>query len=142
MTPKDFTLYIHIGSLAYAVFGILYADRVGFSWIRGQTQTLRTEQLRRAHDTVSMALGSLIASGFYLMWPMRNYLLGQPSFYIKMCFVITLIINSYAIGALMQTSTKRAFSELTSLEKVPFFISGAVSMLCWAGAAVTAFFLF
>ena len=134
--------YIHIASLCFAGLGIFYADHLALDWLRGKKGTLRQRHLLRAHHWVSFALFFLIGSGLFLFWPSRDYLLAQPAFWIKMSFISALIINSFVIERLMHTATSRPFSTLSFKEKAPLFLSGAVSMTCWVGAATTAFFLF
>ncbi|HVV38953.1 MAG TPA: hypothetical protein VHD31_01375 [Candidatus Paceibacterota bacterium] len=142
MSLYTVVFYSHLASLALAAVGVLYADKLGFSWLRGKQETLQKMHLVWAHYLVSCALVLLILSGLYLFWPMRVYLLHQWLFYVKMAFVLALIVNSFAIGKLMHTATHTPHHTLSWSEKLPFYISGIVSMVCWAGAGVTALLLF
>lgn len=141
----DLTLYIfyvHIGALFLALAGMAYADSLAWSWMRHKKETLDLAHLRRAHTLVAVALGLMVLSGAYLAYPMLDYLLRQPLFYLKMAFVATLIANSFAIGALMHLPSRQTFRSLTSAQKRPLFVSGALSLTCWAGAVLAALFLF
>jgi hypothetical protein len=83
----------------------------------------------------------MIVTGVFLFIPMREYLLTRPQFYIKMAFVVTLIANAFVIGHLQKRATTHSFKDLSFKEKLPLFISGAVSTVAWLGAATTALFL-
>lgn len=83
----------------------------------------------------------MITTGLTLFWPMKEYLLTLPQFYIKMAFVATLICNGFVVGRLQKKASTRTFSSLSPRERTPLFISGAVSTLSWIGAIIAAFFL-
>lgn len=139
---RSTVLFIHVTAVFCAFAGILYADRLAFSWIRGKKHVLDAKLLQRTHWFMSVALALFIGSGLLLFWPVRSYLLQSTPFFIKMGFVGTLIVNSFVIARLMPLATQKSFKELTLKEKTPLFLSGAVSTLCWVGAAITALFLF
>jgi hypothetical protein len=132
----------HLTSLAVAIIGILYADKQAISWILGKTETLNPKLLMRAHYIVSIGLAGLIVTGLTMFWPMREALLAQPLFLLKMSFVALLVVNSFAIGTLMHTASAKSFASLTLKEKAPLFISGGLSMIGWVGAITAALFLF
>jgi hypothetical protein len=129
-------------ALGVAACGVLVADKIGFSWIRGKTRTLSHKTLHILHETLSYALAALILSGLYLFWPERAYLLGQNLFLLKMFFVAALVINSVVIDRLMLVATKVPFTAISGKGKVVLFISGAISFACWAGAVIAAVLLF
>jgi hypothetical protein len=134
--------YTHLTSLSIAAIGVLYADSLGMRWMRGKIDVVELRHLNRAHLIVSIALLSLVISGGFLFWPMRSYLLFQPLFLLKMAFVLVLILNSFAIDAFMHISRVKSFRTLEKKEKIPLFVSGAVSMICWFGAGITALVIF
>lgn len=142
MDLRDIAFYVHVAALAVALFGVLYADKVGFAWLRGKVTTISPRTLQVLHDVMSLSLATLILSGLYLFWPMREYLLTQPFFLAKLAFVIALVINSLVIDKLMNVAVKLPFAEVSGTGKVVLFLSGAVSFACWAGAVTTAFLLF
>ncbi len=134
-------LPLHLLSLAYVAWNIFHADHMGFSWVRGKVHTLDEKRVRKYHRGTWVGLVLMITTGVLLFIPMREYLLGRPQFFMKMAFVFTLICNGLVIGTLQKTATSRPYASLTSKEKAPLFISGAISTICWIGAAVTALFL-
>ncbi len=142
MPLRDIAFYTHLITLGIAVCGILFADHMGFGWIRGKTPTLNPKTLVRTHWVVGISLGAMLGSGSVLFWNAHQYLLTDPTFYIKMTFVLALIINSFVIERFLNVATTQPFATLTKKQKLPLIISGAVSTLSWIGAATTAFFLF
>lgn len=132
---------IHLTSLALAAGGILIADHSALTWIRGKVDVVSPRLLLRLHWLVTIGLCGLIATGLLMFWPMRAYLMQEPQFWLKMSFVAALIVNSFIIDRLMHKATTHPFKSLTLAQKMPLFISGGISTLCWAGAATLAFFL-
>jgi hypothetical protein len=133
---------IHLMALAVAGCGVLVADKVGLSWIRGKTRMLSRRTLHILHKTISYALATLILSGLYLFWPVRDYLLHQNLFLLKMFFVAVLVINSLVIDRLMLVATKVPFTMISGKGKVVLLMSGAISFICWTGAFIAAVLLF
>ncbi len=135
-------LYIHVGSVAIAIGAVLYADKIGFAWIRGSVATTNPQVVNWLHRTVSVALCCIVVSGLMLAWPAREYLLSQPLFLLKMLFVAGLVVNSFFIGKLKDISIHQPFSSVPESERRALFVSGAVSTVCWFGAITAAFFFF
>lgn len=134
--------YIHITSLCVAALGILIADHSAFNWMRGKVDTAHRAAVFSAHWIVSAGLAGLVLSGLLLFWPMREYLIQEPLFWLKMFFVGCLLVNSFFVEALMHRATKHSFDSLPFSQKAPLLISGAISTLCWLGAGFTALALF
>ena len=134
-------LPLHLLSLAFVTWNIVIADHLGFSWMRGRVLFLDKNKIQKYHHRSWIGLCLMIITGFFLFLPLKEYLLTRPQFYIKMAFVVTLIINGFAIGHLQKISFTKSFKELTSKEKLPLFISGAVSTICWIMAALAALYL-
>ncbi len=132
---------IHIGSLCFAGLGVLFADHLAFDWVRGKKATLDPRPLHIAHWIVTVGLSCLILSGLCLFWPMREYLVSQPLFWLKMLFVCALVINSFFIERFM-SAVEKPFATLTRNERLPLMISGAVSTCSWLGAIAVALILF
>ena len=139
---QELLLPLHLTTLTVTGIFVLLADHQGYLWFVGKKQTLEIRTLRRYHYAVLAGLFLMIASGATMAWPVMHYLLGTSAFYIKMTFVVTLFLNSFVIWKFLPVSTTRAFATLSFKEKIPLFVSGGISMLCWVGAATTAFFLF
>ena len=142
MRMGNLILYIHVGSLVVAFVGMLYADAQAWAWLRGRKDTLLHKHLLQAHHVVSYALSAIIVTGLILFWPMRTFLLSTPLFWLKMGFVSALVLNSFAIERLMHLPVRASFRSLTGRQKIPLYLSGAVSVACWLGAGVTALVLF
>jgi hypothetical protein len=139
---RDLPTWIHFAFLATALLGILLADSSAFAWMRGNVDTVHRKTVFRLHWIVTVGLSGLILSGLYLFWPLREYLVMQPLFWLKMFFVVTLLVNSFFVERLMQVATERPYSSLTAEERLPLYISGAISTLCWLGAITVAILLF
>lgn len=138
---EDFFLPLHLLSLLFVAWNVFHADHMGFDWIRGKVSVLNESVVKKYHTRTWIGLGLMIITGFILFWPMHEYLLGRTQFSIKMAFVVTLICNGFVINHLMKRATTHTFKELSFSEKLPLFISGAVSTIAWLGAAITAFFI-
>lgn len=141
MSLSDIFFPLHILSLIFSVGGILLADHQAFKWILGKEPTLDRAILLKYHHAVLLGLSLVIVTGFALFWPMREYLLSLNAFYIKMFFVVVLVINGFFIGKLMNVAVVKTYSELSFREKIPLLISGVASTLGWLGAFVSALFL-
>jgi hypothetical protein len=135
-------LPIHILSLCVAGVGILVADKSAFAWLRGKKQTISTQVIFISHWVVTGGLAGLILSGLVLFWPRRDYLVMEPFFWTKMAFVAALVINSFVIEYLMHHAAARSFASLSKRERIPFYISGAVSTISWIGAALIGLLFF
>jgi hypothetical protein len=134
--------YIHIASLCVAALGILIGDHAAWQWLMHKRDVVGKRELTVSHWTVTLGLAGLMLSGLYLFWPMRNYLLGEPLFVLKMVFVAALVINSFFIEYLMHTASHTPWRALSMGERVPFILSGAVSTLSWVGAFLVAITIF
>ena len=132
---------IHIGVVIITLMVVLYADKQGWAWLRGRQEFLDATLLKRLHLLVWCGLAGLIATGLLLFWPLQAYLLYLPAFYVKMSFVLALLINSFVIGKLMYIATRRTYASLSRSERQPLLISGVISTLSWVGAIVAALLL-
>jgi hypothetical protein len=124
-------LPLHFAILGFTAWNVILADHMGFNWIKGRVVTLNREEVRKYHYRVSIGLGLMILSGLCLFWPLREFLLTRTQFYVKMSFVATLVLNSFVIGYLQDVAIAKPYATLTFREKLPLFISGAVSTGCW-----------
>lgn len=138
---SEIILPLHLFSLLFVAWNIVRADHKGFLWIRGKVETLSPAEISPLHRNTWIGLVGMIVTGILLFLPMKDYLLTRPQFYAKMAFVLTLIINGFVIGKLQYVAETSAYSALSLRQKLPLFISGAISTLCWFGAATMAFFL-
>jgi hypothetical protein len=138
---EDIFLPLHLLTLAFIAWNVFRADHLGLSWMRGKVMVLDKVKVEKYHKNIWIGLGLMIFTGLFLFWPLSEYLLTRPQFYVKMWFVGVLIINGIAIGRLNKVAQVKAFSALTSKEKLPLLISGAISTLGWLGAALGGLFL-
>ena len=132
---------LHLLSLAFVGWNVVLADHMGFTWMSGNKPLLDGKNVKKYHYRTLIGLGLMLVTGFMLFWPMREFLLTRTQFYIKMGFVLALVINSFVIGILSKIATIKSFTSLSVKEKIPLLISGAVSAVSWLGAILMAFFL-
>ena len=135
-------LYIHLASLALAVYGIVTADHAALNWMRGKTEVVSSRTLFTTHWIVTTGLLALVYSGLLLFWPLHTYLITQPYFITKMAFVFALLINGICIEWLMHVAAHRSYASLNQNQKLPLLVSGGVSTLSWLGAATMAILQF
>lgn len=138
---SDIILPVHLCILAFIAWNTINADHLAFKWIRGKINILNKTEIEKYHKRVWFGLIGMILTGLIMFWPLRDFLLTRPQFYVKMAFVLTLVINGFFIGRLQNIATTKWFKELTPGEKVKLFTSGAVSTLAWLGAAIGGFYL-
>ncbi len=131
---------IHLVALLLTALVILYADHQGFRYFRGEVLRMSESFLVWSHRLIWVGLIALILSGIFLVLPSWEYYMSEPIFYLKMGFVLTLIVNAVFIGKLTHFTTDRAFSELPDELKKTFLVSGALSVIGWVGSAVIGFF--
>lgn len=141
MNLNDIILPLHLLVLAYAAWNIFQADHLGFKWIMGKVNILDKAKVQKYHHRVWFGLIGMIVTGFIMFWPMHEYLLTRWQFLLKASFVLALVANGFAIGSIQEIATKKWYKELTLREKIPLFISGAISTIGWVGAAIMAFFI-
>jgi len=115
--------------------GILYSDHRGLNYFRGKEDILPSRFLKYSHRGIWIGLLLMISTGMFLAIPEWEYRLSQPQFFIKMGFVLLLVMNAVAIGKLSKKAGKIPFAQLTKKEKNILLISGALSVLGWVGAA-------
>lgn len=132
---------LHFLVLGFTAWNVILADHIGFRWIRGKEKTLNAALVKKYHHRVWAGLMLMIFTGFLLFWPLRELLLTRTQFYVKMSFVEILAINSFIIGYLQEIAITKTYTSLTVKEKLPLFVSGAVSTLCWILTAAAGFYL-
>ena len=128
-------LAAHVFSLGFIASLISLADKEALSWLRGRTRTLDPVRLRQYHRLMWIGLLLLSVTGFFLLYPLRLYLFEEPLFVAKLFFVGVLFINAVLIGRLQHVAAAKPFRELSVKEKLPLFMSGALSAYCWVAAA-------
>lgn len=132
----------HLGFLFFSIAAILFADKQGFAYLTGEKQVLSKSTLQVIHYAVWIGLLGMIATGAYMAYPLRVYLLSDTIFIVKMLFVGILITNAFLIDSLMKVAHERPFASLTMSERIPLFLSGGISTIAWIGAATMGLLLF
>lgn len=133
---------IHIGFVGAALCVMYFADREAMAWMRGTKSVLDPVHMARLHHSAWFTLGALIATGTALALPRADYLFSQPLFVVKLLFVGVLVANGILIGRLVGPATAIPFSTLSPSEKLPLFVSGAVSFVSWLAVVAIALFIF
>lgn len=134
-------IILHILSIFVTGLCVLYSDEQGLLWMLGKKETLEPARIGLLHDVVSVGLAIIILTGGLLVMPSLSYYLHDPVFLVKMGFVGALIVNGFFIGRIALLSTTHSFASLTTRERLPLFISGAVSVMSWGGALLAGFLL-
>jgi hypothetical protein len=130
---------LHFFTLALTALVIVYSDHEGFAYFRGKKQTLSKSFLVWSHRLVWVGLLGMIITGFFLTLPSWTYRLQEPAFYVKMGFVLVLVVNAFAIGTLSKIAGEKSFSALEPEVKRTLLLSGVLSAISWVGAAVIGF---
>ena len=132
----------HILSIGFVAALTTLADKEAFAWMRGKKRTLDPTLLHSVHLLTWVGLISLITTGAVLFYPMRDYLLREPLFIMKILLVAVLLVNGVLIGRLMRIASERTFASLNLKEKSQLLISGGASFVGWTGALVLGLLLF
>lgn len=132
-------LTLHIFSVLFSGGVIIAADKEAMGWFRGRTLTMNRSRVRIYHYLMWVGLGAVIVSGFFLFYPMWQFLVTNQLFIIKMLFVAILIINGILVGRLQDIALTRPYASLTLDEKLPLFASAAISVFSWLSAGILAF---
>lgn len=141
LIPYNLVLLVHITAFFVNISAVIIADVHAAGWVLGKLSTLPTRRMCFLHRFVQVGLVVSIASGFYMFYPLRDYLLTVPAFYVKIAFVLALLINAGVIGKHLHIATSRTFAEVTGKERRLLIISGAVSTISWVGVFTAAQFL-
>lgn len=137
----EVVLGIHIITFVCNIILVIIADGLGALWVLGRKETLNAVLMKRLHVSIWIGLSISIVTGIILFSTLPEYLLTVSAFYTKLFFVGALIINSVGISKHLHIPSEKPFSVLTRREKLPLFMSGAISTTCWIGVVVSATFL-
>lgn len=141
ITVENILLPVHVGILLFIFWNIFKADHSAFSWMRGKLAILDANKMMKFHHNIFYGLIGMTITGIGLYIPLREKLSASPAFKFKMAFVIVLFINSFVIYKFMPVASNKKYSELTTKEKLPLILSGAISTLSWIGALIAVTFL-
>lgn len=131
---------LHLIALIITAPVILYADHMGFRYFTGRAQTLSGPSVAWTHRLVFIGLFLLIATGIMLTVPSWAVWFSKPAFYMKLGFVVTLLINGLFIQKLMTTATRVPYASLSLSDKRMLMTSGALSGIGWVTSVVIGFF--
>lgn len=127
---------IHLTLVIITGLAVLLSDEQAFLWMLGKKDVLAPRFVDVMHIVVSIGLSGIIATGGIMFLSRSTYLLHEPVFLTKMVFVGALIINGFFIDRLSITATQKPFRTLSSSERFPLLLSGAVSFSGWMGAGI------
>lgn len=139
--PYQVVLGTHLAAFGWSVVGVLAADSQGVRWLLGWKDTLSASAMHFWHRWVWVGISVSVLSGLYMFWPVREYLLSQPTFLLKVSFVLVLCLNALFIGKHMLVATTERFSALPAAAKRTLLISGGVSSVSWVTIATLGFLL-
>lgn len=130
---------LHLFTLGLTAVVILYSDYHGLSYFLGKKPVLSPAFVTWSHRLVWFGLLGMITTGALMLLPSWEYRLSDPAFYVKIGFVLMLIINGVAIGKLSKVASLQPFAHLTRDEQYTLILSGAISATCWIGSAMIGF---
>lgn len=133
-------IIVHILILIATACMIVYADHMGWTYMRGTAQTLSAKKVEFLHWGVWVGLMGMVSSGFFLAYDRFPYLISNPAFVIKLVFVGVLIVNAIFIGSLSRLAITVPYSSLTARQKMILTLSAGASTISWLGAAAIGLF--
>ena len=131
---------VHLAIFLVTVVAILYADHLGFDYMRGKRTLLPPRLVSRLHYGVFTGLALMIATGSFLFMRTSGYYLNEPLFFVKVGFVLPLILNGWFIAKMSRIASERPFTLLSREERSLLFLSGALSAIGWIGSATIGYF--
>lgn len=133
-------LTLHFFSLIITIPAILYSDYSGFKYFTGKEPLMNHKKMKILHALVFAGLFLLITTGTLVMIPIWAIMLENPFFYIKIAFVLTLLVNGLFIGKLIEKATTTPYINLPKEDKVFLMTSGAISAISWVSVIIISFF--
>ena len=141
MELAQYALLVHLTTVSVLITTVVVTDLLGLSWLLGKRETLPLRVMQTLHRVVWTGLLIMILSGGTMFLSYREYLLSVPAFYVKIAFILTLVINAFFIGRHLAIASERAYSSLARAERIPLLISGGVSAIAWIGIISAALML-
>lgn len=127
---------LHVCALLVTLGFVLYADSIGVRYILGSIQVLPRARVQLLHRLVWVGLGATILSGALMVLQDPSYYVTQPTYLLKMFFVLVLCINAFAIGHLSHRAVERGWRELPAHTQAALLVSGMVSVVSWCAAVL------
>ncbi|MDB4991905.1 MAG: hypothetical protein JWL75_150 [Parcubacteria group bacterium] len=125
---------IHFIIAIAAALLVLYSDEQVFFWVLGKTKMIAPARVRFMHRSVTTGLTLLLITGGLLYSSAPEAFLSTSTFVVKMVTIFALIINTYFIDRFSGIAVTRTFASLSHAERIPLFITGAVSFAGWVTA--------
>lgn len=86
---------LHVAFVILALIAVVFSDEQGLRCFLGRKRTLSASLVAKMHLAVSVGIGGLLLTGGLMFLDRYDYLLREPVFMIKMCFVGALVINGF-----------------------------------------------
>jgi hypothetical protein len=128
------SIHLIIASLTGLI--VLYADEQAAVWLLGKREFFHPGTMQFLHRAVSLGLALLLITGGILYYQAPPAYLSLGTFDVKMVMVFAIICNTYFINRFSQVAVARSFESLSRRERLPLYISGAISFLGWVTAFV------
>jgi hypothetical protein len=128
------TIHLTIAILTGLI--VLYSDEQAFMWVLGKKTMLERGRISFLHRAVTTGLTLLIITGGLLYADAAPAYLSVTLFTTKLVVIFALIVNTYAIHRFSEVALMRSFASLSHRERIPLFITGAVSFAGWATAII------
>jgi len=125
-------LFVHLGGLLVAATAALTADRQILAAASADEQRRALAALPAAHGTVIGGLAAIIASGALLTLSDLQFMLHEPTYYLKMLAVALLVGN----GWLLQRAERKAASGRTT-DWTRLRIAARTSSVLWFATVLT-----
>lgn len=127
---------LHVPILLLTIATVVWADSLAALWVIGKRARVSGTLIRVLHRVITIGLLGMITTGAVLSYDRLGYLFEEPLFFVKLVFVGVLALNGFLLGRHAEVATKYSFAELSARERMPLYVSAAVSLICWGGAIV------
>lgn len=135
---ETLALQVHLTTVVCLIALVVATDTLGLLWVLGKKETLSLRLLETLHRLVWLGLMTMLLSGATMFLSYKDYLLTVPAFFVKIGFITALVVNAVVIGRHLHIPSERSFISLSPRERVPLYVSGAVSTISWVGAILAA----
>ena len=134
-------LTLHISAMFFSISLVVFADVLGLLWFFNRIQTLPEKVLKWTHRCILFGIFVSIITGILMFNSVSTLLLRNPAFYIKISFILFLLINAYFIHKHYTLSTTNNSMSLTCNEKNKLILFGTISALSWISVLIASQFL-
>lgn len=133
---------LHLFLVILTLFVVVYSDHKAFLWFTGKIKFMDNKITNICHKLALWGFLLICLSGFWLFWPMKDFLLSDKIFIWKMIFVVVLGINGLLIGKLSHYAIEKSFLELDRVSKIKLLFSGFLSTLGWVMSIILGYLIF